>query len=110
MEITKEILSNQAIVKLTGRLDTTNYNKLDSELDSLMNEGQVKLLIDCTDLNYISSSGLRVFLVYLKRVKSSEGSLSIFGMQPMIEEIFRISGFTSLFTIHSTREEALAAK
>lgn len=110
MEITKENNGNITIVSINGRLDTTNYNNFDKELDALVSSGSNNLIIDCSDMNYISSSGLRVFLVYLKKMKAEGGSLAICGMQSMIKEVFTISGFTSLFSIYETREEALAAR
>lgn len=109
MEISKQKESNLMIVNIDGRLDTTNYSELDKELDTLVGSGEHNILIDCSKMDYISSSGLRVFLVYLKKIKAEGGSLTLCGMQTMIKEVFSISGFTSLFEIFETREEAVAA-
>jgi anti-anti-sigma factor len=61
-------------------------------------------------MNYISSSGLRVFLVAQKKVLSLNGKLILCNMQPTIQEIFRISGFSNLFRIFDTLEEALESQ
>ncbi len=109
MDISKTKESNLMVVAINGRLDTTNYMELDKELDSLVSSGEQNILIDCTDMNYISSSGLRVFLVYLKKMRSEGGKITLCGMQTMIKEVFSISGFTSLFNIYESREKAVAA-
>ncbi len=109
MEISKQKESDLMIVSIDGRLDTTNYAELDKELDALLSSGEQNILIDCAGMDYISSSGLRVFLVYLKKTKANGGKIILCNMQSMIQEVFSISGFTSLFTIYESREEAIAA-
>ncbi len=109
MEISKQKEAGLMIVSINGRLDTTNYSVLDKELDSLVNDGENNILVDCADMDYISSSGLRVFLVYLKKTKANGGKVMLCNMQNMIKEVFSVSGFTSLFDIYNSREEAIAA-
>ncbi len=109
MNISRQKESNLTVVNISGRLDTTTYSTLSKELETLVSSGESNILVDCTNMDYISSSGLRVFLVYLKKVKSINGSFTLCGLQTMIKEIFSISGFTSLFNIYETREEALSA-
>ena len=109
MEITKQKQSNFTVVSLSGRLDTTNYSALDKELETIINSGEKNILIDCTEMSYVSSSGLRVFLVYLKKLKAEGGKLILSNMQATIKEVFTIAGFTSLFEIYDTVEEGLQA-
>ena len=109
MEITHQNKDNYSIVKIDGRLDTTNYQELEKALNGLLEENQINLILDCADLDYVSSSGLRVFLMFLKKVKALNGKFIICNMQDNIKEIFQISGFTSIFEIHddlATAEEA----
>ncbi len=109
MDISKQKKADFIIVSIDGSLDTSNYALLDKELDALVSSGEQNILIDCANMNYISSSGLRIFLVYLKKIKAVNGKMVVCGLQNMIKEIFSISGFSSLFTIYKSREEALAA-
>lgn len=109
MELTQQKEGSTTIVSIKGRLDTTNYSDFDKELSALVSAGEKNILVDCVEMDYISSSGLRVFLVYLKKMKAEGGSLKLSGMQSMIKEVFTISGFTTLFSIYDTREEALAS-
>jgi anti-sigma B factor antagonist len=82
---------------------------VERKLDSLVDTGRVQLVIDLKDLEYISSSGLRVLLATLKKVRKQQGDMKLAGLQPFIKEIFDIAGFTQLFTMFDTEETAIAS-
>ncbi len=104
----KEIKNDKAvIIEIDGRLDTTNFSKLENEIMKHVDNGQIKFVIDCTAMDYVSSSGLRVFLMALKKVKALDGKFLLCGLQENIREIFEISGFTTIFDIYKNQEEAL---
>jgi anti-anti-sigma factor len=88
-----------AIVSVEGRVDTTNYLDFEKSLTEVMDAGHKKIVIDCSGMNYISSSGLRVFLITHKRMLAAGGSLTLCSLQPGIAEIFEISGLFSIFTM-----------
>ena len=96
------------IVKLAGRLDGPAAPALDQELVPLVVPG-ARLVLDMTDLAYVSSAGLRIFLKTSKQAKAVKASLSLFGINDIVQEVFDISGFTAIFAIHGSRDEALAA-
>jgi anti-anti-sigma factor len=107
MELLEENAENCVIVSVNGRLDTTNYTQLDTKLNLLADAGKTRIILDCTAMDYISSTGLRILLVALKRLSSAGGRFLLCGLQQGIREIFEISGFTRIFEIHPAREEAL---
>jgi anti-anti-sigma factor len=107
MEIIEQKTDRCTIVAITGRLDTTNYTMLEKRLLDLIEANQDRILVECSKMDYISSSGLRILLMALKRISAVKGKFALSGLQENIHEIFEISGFTSIFEIHSTREEAL---
>lgn len=107
MEINEQKTDRCVIIGITGRLDTTNYNMLEKRLMTLIDECQDKILVECTNMDYISSSGLRILLMALKKVTLMKGRFVLCGLQPNIYEIFEISGFTSIFEIHPSSEVAL---
>jgi anti-sigma B factor antagonist len=109
MEITEIMNDETMIIGITGRLDTTNYGILENKLMSLIDRGQVQNIMDCSKMDYISSSGLRVFLLALKKITLMKGRFILSGLQETIREIFEIAGFTSIFEIYKTREEARKA-
>jgi len=107
MNIKKEKIGIFSVLKIKGRIDTIHSSALEEEVNQLHGSGEKNWIFDCSGMNYISSSGLRVFLVAQKKVISINGKLYLCEMQPAIQEIFRISGFSNLFKIFGTLEEAL---
>jgi len=107
MNIKKEKIGNFSVLKIKGRIDTVNSSAFEDEVKQIFESGEKNLIFNCSEMNYISSSGLRVFLVAQKKVISINGKLFLSNMQPAIQDIFRISGFSNLFKIYSTQEEAL---
>jgi anti-anti-sigma factor len=103
----KEKIGNFSVLKIKGRIDTLHSSALEDEVNQLFESGEKNLILNCSGMNYISSSGLRVFLVAQKKAKAINGKLFLCEMQPAIQEIFRISGFSNLFRIFETQEEAL---
>ncbi len=107
MNLTVETKSDFTVIYLTGRIDVTNSNEFETELHRIFEDNRFNLIINCSQLHYISSSGLRIFLMAQKRVMAAHGKLSICCMQTMIREIFDISGFSTIFKIYGTEEEAI---
>lgn len=107
MNIKKEKIGIYSVLNIHGRIDTIHSSALEDEVRELFDSGEKNLIFNCSGMSYISSSGLRVFLVTQKKVISINGKLHLSNMQPAIQEIFRISGFSNLFRIFDTQEEAL---
>ena len=97
-----------SIIEIDGRLDTTNYGQLEKVVLDYIAKGKIKILVDCSKMDYVSSSGLRIFLMALKKIMGLNGKFVLCGLQESIREIFDISGFTSIFKIFPTQEEAIS--
>ena len=110
MNIKNEKAGNFIVLKIKGRIDTVNSSALEREVNQLFESGEKNLIFNCSEMDYISSSGLRVFLVAQKKAISINGKLYLSNMQPAIQEIFRISGFSNLFKIFGSQEEVLEAQ
>jgi anti-sigma B factor antagonist len=108
MELTERNGEKCMIIGIKGRLDTINYNIVEKRLIELMDQHVNRILVNCSQMDYISSSGLRILLMALKRITMSGGKLVICGLQDNIHEIFEISGFTTIFDIYPGEEEALS--
>ncbi len=97
MTIVKNIQGEQMTIKLSGRLDTVTSPQLESEVGADLDN--VKDLIwDLQDLEYISSSGLRILLAVQKRM-NKQGSMKMIHVNETIMDIFDITGFTGILTI-----------
>lgn len=91
---------NQNItVNLDGRLDTLQAAECEVKLAPVYENADKKIIMECEKLEYISSSGLRIFLSILKAVKAKGGTLSLRHVNNEIRNIFSITGFHKLFTI-----------
>ena len=107
MELNEQKTSQCVILGITGRHDTTNYNVLEKKLLELIDDHNEKILVECSKMDYVSSSGLRILLMALKKITMVKGKFVLCGLQENIREIFEISGFTNIFEIYGTQEEAL---
>ena len=108
MEIQEQKKDNVNIISVSGKLDSYSSIDLEKKLDNLIGSAQVFLVADFDKLEYISSSGLRVLLGALKKVKKQNGDLKLAGLKPFIKEVFDISGFTQLFTITDNVDSAVS--
>ncbi|MGV8095967.1 MAG: STAS domain-containing protein [Mangrovibacterium sp.] len=109
MKITTQTNGPEVFIQVEGRIDTTNYNEFESAVNEVFNDNVKQIYLDCSGLNYISSSGLRIFLTIQKKMMATGGKFKLYGMQPAIKEIFDISGFSSIFTIFTDKEAAVQA-
>ena len=107
MEITQETSNNIAILSLKGRLNVTTTAELEQAFNKLLEENQAKILVECRELEYISSAGLRVLLTAAKQFKKISGEIALASLNQNVKQVFEISGFTSIFTIYTTRDEAV---
>ena len=82
---------------LNGRLDTPAAVKAQQEIGPLLENADKEIVFDCTNLEYISSSGLRLFLSLRKKTISQGGDVTIKGALPAVKQVFAITGFTALF-------------
>lgn len=100
-------VANGTIVQLQGKVDATIAPSVEQALVTVINQGEKKLVIDCSAMDFISSAGLRSLLMAVKKMKAAGGTIALSGLQPSVKEVFDISGFSSLFTIHATSADAL---
>lgn len=100
-------LGNFTIVMPQGRVDITNSIEFEMKMTEAAEGEGIKIILDCSELSYISSSGLRVLLVVRKKITSLNGQFRLCNLQPLLKEIFDISGFSSIFPVFLNREDAI---
>lgn len=108
MAIATQTVDGKTLVSMGSRIDSANAADVERDLMGLVDEGRTCLAIDMSNLEYVSSAGLRVFLVLAKRLKSSGGAMALHSMNPNVREVFEISGFVKVLTVTETREDAVA--
>lgn len=96
------------VVALKGKLDTNTTPPTEQALQEFRDGGTSKMLIDFTNLDYISSAGLRLLLATAKGLKSAGGELRVCSLNKTVKEVFDISGFAAILNVYDSEEEGLA--
>ena len=97
METTIQEIDGKMMVSLSGELDTAAAVEVEEKLKVLYkNEGK-DVVIDCTELEYIASSGLRILLGIMKRAKATGSNVTLKNVNDDIKNVFKLTGFINLF-------------
>jgi len=107
MEIQTRKEKNALVVSVKGRMDAVTAPEFEKSLSDLISKRDNMFLLDFSALDYISSAGLRSILATAKKLKEKQGKIVIAGLRGPVEEVFKISGFYSIFKIFGTEEAAL---
>ena len=97
MTIEKKINGDAVTLIVSGRLDTQTAPKLENEIEETISEIK-ELVFDMTNLEYVSSAGLRVILK-AQKIMNTQGSMKLMGVNDSIMEVFDITGFLDILTI-----------
>jgi anti-sigma B factor antagonist len=108
MEITVADKGDIKLIYLIGSLDTNTSPNAEAKFKELLDGNTRKIVVNLEQLEYISSSGLRVLLWTAKKLKASGGDLRLCHSNDIVQEVFDISGFSSILNIFQTEEEARA--
>jgi anti-anti-sigma factor len=109
MECNRHKANGAMVISVTGRMDAVTARDFEKESGAWTGEEEKKLVVDLSGVDYISSAGLRSFLLLGKRVKAAGGTLALSGMQGMVRDVFDMSGFATIFPVYATIEEAVEA-
>ena len=99
MEIRIEKQNTVVTTYLKGRLDTLAAQDVSKQLESLTEDASGTIIMDCTEMSYISSSGLRIFLTLRKAAAEKGGKVIVRGISNDIRSVFMMTGFLNLFEI-----------
>ena len=102
-EITKDGILQLTVV---GEVDASSSIHLDNAIQKAMESDQRKISVDCTELNYISSAGLGVFMSYLEDFQFKGVKFVVFGLQDKVRHVFELIGLENLLKIVPSVTEA----
>lgn len=108
MTIEQTDLAGVTVIAPSGRVDTTTSGSVEEAVRRAVDSGARRLIIDFSGVEYISSAGLRVFLVLAKRMRDLHGRLILCGMPEPVSQVFRLAGFMALFQVEASRAAAVA--
>lgn len=97
------------VVEVEGKMTTTSSPEAEAYLKELLADGVTKMVLNLEGVDFIASTGLRVILATGKKLMATGGKLVICSLNPVTADVFRMSGFSQMFDVFDTEEEALAA-
>jgi len=106
MNINTTHADSVTVVRLSGNLDTNSSTLTQDALNELIDAGSSKLLVNFKEVDFVSSAGLRVLLSVAKRLGST-GTLRVSNLNETVNDVFEISGFSTILNVHPTEEAAL---
>ena len=109
MEIQVNEHKSVNIVAITGSLDALTTADFSSFMNGQIEHGQSQLIMDLSQVEYMSSSGLRAILAVLKDARQLGGDLRLAAAQAGVEKILKLSGFMSILKFYPTVDEALSS-
>ena len=100
-QILKE--GGKTIIKTGSRIDTLNAGEFENDIQQVLQEAGINLVMDCADLTYLASTGLRVIQKTMRAVMKEKGQFKIVNVNPAIYKVFQMTGFTKFMTIEQLR-------
>ncbi len=107
MQIKEEKDESAVIVSLHGRADGLGGSDLEEILAAIVERGDVNIVLDCDQLTYINSSGLRILFTCARNCKEHGGNLVLAALKPACRSTMEISGFLAMIDCFDTAEDAL---
>ncbi len=107
LEIKRQIIGDVVIISPQGRIDPLTCEEFDRELHHHISQGNVKIILDCSSLEYISSAGLGAIIAHLEETREKGGDIFICCTNSKVYEIFDLLGFTKIFKFYKGKQEAL---
>ncbi len=107
MEVRTTREEGALIAEVDGRIDGVTAREFEDTMKSAISAERAAVIIDLEGVSYISSAGLRAFLLIAKNLGKRDVKFSLCSLAEPIQEVFDIAGFNRIIKIHSTRVEAL---
>jgi anti-sigma B factor antagonist/stage II sporulation protein AA (anti-sigma F factor antagonist) len=107
LQIQSEEINKKYVLRLTGRIDAFSATSLEKKLKPLLEDQNKHVLLDFTNVDYLSSAGMRVLLFADKKLKQQKGSLILFALDDEVKGILKVAGFDTTLNICETEQQAL---
>lgn len=105
--VKRKDLENVSIVYLNGYLDAHTAPDFENALQELVDEDRVRIVVNLSELNYISSAGLGVFMGFIEDIRSKGGDIKLAEPTEKVYRVFDLLGFPVLYEVFKTEGEAL---
>ena len=108
MEVIQSYQNQHVELKVIGELDASSAIKMDDVITQAIEKEYVKIMVNCEDLQYISSAGLGVFVSHLDDLKTKGGGFYLYNLKDTVTDVFTTLGLDKLLTIRTEYTEALS--
>ena len=109
MNVETSLSGTTAVAAVSGRVDSANAKDFDKALRDIIDQGATGLVVDCGGLKYMSSAGLRVLLIAIRKTNAAGGGLALCQVPAHIREVLEVSGFVRLTKVFDTVAQAQAS-
>ncbi|MGJ0508353.1 MAG: STAS domain-containing protein [Methylocystis sp.] len=109
MDLTHEVSNGLLVIRPGSRIDSGTAGAFETRCTALISEGPAKVIVDFSNVDYISSAGLRALLIAAKKAKSLGGALTLCGLSGSVREVMAVSGFDTILGAHASVPDAAAA-
>lgn len=104
MKLANQVIDNRKVIVVEGRIDGNTIHEFEEYIDTVIDESDQAVVLDCSSLIYINSSGLRRILIEAKALWTSQKELTLCCLQPQVYETFKIVGFDKIMPIKDSLE------
>jgi len=105
-EVAREDRMEISILRLKGFLDAHTAPHFEQAIQDLIEESRYKIIVSMSDLNYISSAGLGVFMGFIEEIRNKNGDIKLCSMSDKVYKVFDLLGFPALYQIFKEEVEA----
>lgn len=99
MEITLVSSDIENKIKVVGRVDTITAGSFQEQMEKIFDEKPQNLELDCSELSFLSSAGLRALFILSKKVQTAKKTITLKSVNDNVKEVLKISGFISFFKV-----------
>ena len=109
MDLSTNEIQQVTVMSVSGRVDSATAPDLENALKQLVDGNKIRIVLDLTGVDYMSSAGLRAMVSTLKSVKRASGDLRLANPSSRVAEVLRLAGLTSIFSIYSSQTDAVTS-
>jgi anti-sigma B factor antagonist len=109
MELNEEQAGRVTVLQVKGRVDSSTAPMLGERLTAMLGAAKARVVVDLSQLEYISSAGFRILLLAAKRADQTASKFVLCGVSGKVKQLFDLGGFLDLFAITGSRDEGIAA-
>jgi anti-sigma B factor antagonist len=106
LEIELEGADDIAVLKLSGQIDSYTAQEIKKIIDTHIDQGKCKIIVDLSHVDYLDSMGLSVFINAKTRLGQKTGDIRLAGLRGKAKDVFELAGLTNLFNLFDSREQA----